>query len=832
MGLFWLGTLFCAACASGKATLDWVSHPVLPGDTVMVSGGGFSDSPVVTLAPLGSCAGTRSTSLSPTDVSANGLMFRLPNRTARCLNRDQDPYDRYTVSVDGSDAIPLNEPDVWWFLGDQGAASTPGGWLRVFGRSLGAQRDTLSSSKVGSLEACARRALSERNFDEVRRLVESMEAQARAPPATRKGGAPAPGETWLRLTLLSGHGNDERSRDPVLVQSPPGNTTEFAAAFGLPGSLSPGRYKAEISADGGVWWSQLTMFVSPDEPLRDHVTLVPPPVWKPDVFTVDCKTNLPVFERPCGWVGARSRKELDAALDAARANGGGVVLLPRGQYYIDGPIVVPDGVRLRGEEASLVSVYFREDNMDTAPQPGYVYSDGNRWAVEDLTLYISHFYHSVIFVGPECTSFELLGVRVRAVAYAMLGDPCKGANGRGERLADYNAKDLGEVVYLAGNDNFKILDCDLLGTNIIIHTGRNPGVQPSATNGIIARNVLYNANAAHWFDDIKQVIFERNRILPGGTTTSWGNNIDNYGDGYAQHVYHAHNTFERVWAGDREMMTFDPVNGHYFGHAVAVNQTVFQLTNGNGLAVNASLGGALSVLDGTGAGQYRRIVAVPNNETVIVDRPFATPLDATSLVQFGPFKGKIIFDDNKYTDGGGFQTYATAHDVIVSRHRFERTEGLLSWGRATPPSVFCPNIHVEFVDNTVVEGNHLWNYNGSYPYPHPKTVEPYFIGVLGSDQDPQPCEPYPHGPPGNCTPSPAAAFQGPINHFVAIRRNKIESNGGVVVRGHSLNVLVEGNVIHQSAVSVHVNGTHTSHVVVTGNTCDTDDAALLGSDCA
>jgi len=28
----------------------------------------------------------------------------------------------------------------------------------------------------------------------------------------------------------------------------------------------------------------------------------------------------------------------------------------------------------------------------------------------------------------------------------------------------------------------------------------------SAKNGIVAHNKLYNANAAHWFDDIKQVI--------------------------------------------------------------------------------------------------------------------------------------------------------------------------------------------------------------------------------------------------------------------------------------------------------------------------------------
>ena len=86
----------------------------------------------------------------------------------------------------------------------------------------------------------------------------------------------------------------------------------------------------------------------------------------------------------------------------------------------------------------------------------------------------------------------------------------------------------------------------------------------SAKNGIVAHNKLYNANAAHWFDDIKQVIppvfsvtrfpprlahlftllsrlfaqviFEHNTIEPGGAELSWGNNIDNYSGGYCQHV--------------------------------------------------------------------------------------------------------------------------------------------------------------------------------------------------------------------------------------------------------------------------------------------------------
>ena len=125
---------------------------------------------------------------------------------------------------------------------------------------------------------------------------------------------------------------------------------------------------------------------------------------------------------------------------------------------------------------------------------------------------------------------------------------------------------------------------------------------------------------------------------------------------------------------------------------------------------------------------------------------------------------------------------------------------------------------VGVVDNTVAEGNHLWNWNGTYPYPHPKTVEPYLIGVLGSDQDPQPCEPYPHGAKGPCTPSAPAAWQGPINQLVAIQRNRLLNNAGIVVRGHTANVLVEANLIQNSSVTrVHVNATHASHVLVARN---------------
>ena len=44
------------------------------------------------------------------------------------------------------------------------------------------------------------------------------------------------------------------------------------------------------------------------------------------------------------------------------------------------------------------------------------------------------------------------------------------------------------------------------------------------------------------------------------------------------------------------------------------------------------------------------------------------------------------------------------------------------------------------------------------------------------------------------------AFQGAINHLVVIKRNTIENNGGIEVRGHTTNVLVEGNAVRNSSV--------------------------------
>ena len=86
-------------------------------------------------------------------------------------------------------------------------------------------------------------------------------------------------------------------------------------------------------------------------------------------------------------------------------------------------------------------------------------------------------------------------------------------------------------------------------------------------------------------------------------------------------------------------------------------------------------------------------------------------------------------------------------------------------------------------------------------------MEPWFFASLTNGQGP-PIDP---GPPGN--------FHGAFNRFITFRGNTVRNNGGIVVRGTSANVLVEGSTISDSDVGVYVNySTTLGGVVVRNNT--------------
>lgn len=99
-----------------------VSGPAAPGERVLLSGGNWGTDPRVAVEGGGV--------VIPDLISASELVFRLPKSVEGAVMCK-------VISEQGASALfGVNFPEGWWLFGDEFDYSTPGGVLRVFGRSL------------------------------------------------------------------------------------------------------------------------------------------------------------------------------------------------------------------------------------------------------------------------------------------------------------------------------------------------------------------------------------------------------------------------------------------------------------------------------------------------------------------------------------------------------------------------------------------------------------------------------------------------------------------------------------------------------------------------
>ncbi len=141
-------SLLClAACAYGEPKVFWASDPVQPDDTVLVAGADFGDAPVVEFVELPAGvqgepsgrrewpAGARAAAIEPRQPSDESLKFIIP----AALTRGAWLFRVVTRAGERSAPARLNCPTVYWVQGDTGLrAASPGGWVRIFGRCIGA----------------------------------------------------------------------------------------------------------------------------------------------------------------------------------------------------------------------------------------------------------------------------------------------------------------------------------------------------------------------------------------------------------------------------------------------------------------------------------------------------------------------------------------------------------------------------------------------------------------------------------------------------------------------------------------------------------------------
>jgi hypothetical protein len=527
-----------------------------------------------------------------------------------------------------------------------------------------------------------------------------------------------------------------RGDDGTVVPLETTESTPYALALRLPADAKPGRQRLWIhnGLGGPAGWR-----------LAGPLDVAAPRAWKTERF------NVRDF-------GPKPEAAILAAIAKAKANGGGVVYLPRGRYGLTQPLDIPDGVVLSGESKELVSLFWPD--FETAP---HHLVRGNTFGLENLSLYCQN-HRSVVVIDPKSDGAFVRNVRIRANCYFMIerpGEPFRNRSG------PKSNRDIGAGIAVYGK-NFEIRDCDVLASDFALYL-------KGTRHGRVTGNTFLYGGRGYRIESSRELVFENNTI-EGFDLTAIGNDIATFWSNACTHIYFAKNTLRRMFGADREMMTLDAGGGAYQGHVAAVE--------GNRLTLAADpvfkdyapkphqnwAGAAIMILEGKGVGQYR-IVTGHQGRDWEVDLPWTVPPDATSRISIVPFRGRNLFIGNACEDGGPFQIYGSGHECIVAENTGRRMDGFLVWGLDPHDWGQQPSWYCQFLDNRILEGNAYGHRTGGF-------------GTAAAGQ------------PGD--------GKGRSIRDVVFRRNECLSNSGLSIGGNLHGALVEHNLIEHADVGVNV----------------------------
>ena len=588
--------LVALACPSRAAApvVFWAPDRTAPGDVVLLYGGGMgeADGVVVWRLPDGNPglppsvlvkdAPKTAAQVKPIQPSAGSLKFVLPESSTPGLFAVQ-------VSAGGSTSAPrvLNRPELWF-----------------------SQPTTLRPGLVAN------------------QVPPGSEIQVIGKNFTLRGDAnPRP-----RLVLRPKSGGDPIGL-PVQKAEP------FSLLARLPDDIPAGVYElyAHTGKGGAAGWG---------DPLI--VEVKQPEVWPSKTFNV----------RDFGAKGddvADDTKAVREALAAADKNGGGVVSFPWGTYRFSNHLVVPAKTTLRGENRDATVLKWSleppKDDKDFTKAAIFV---GPKCGIEDLTVTGRRVEHLVFDVQYELHSPKSVpeDAVTRVRPFGQGGDIfVRRVLFQHQLLASRpeQQKPVQEIPalnkkYWEGLRNFLVFDgrnCEV--SDCVCEGGDNHVT--NAVNARVVRNSFANHMGYAWTllgGGAVDVVCERNDLK---CSSSWG-----WGWVGMNRVYSAHNTTHNFVRGEREAMTLDisalptarPA-AQYWGTPAEVGtrdgksflrfQTEESLDGfRTGWVPDCFKGGTVFVRafhGGAGAGQSRTVVG-NTEDTVFLDKPFATPPETTA----------------------------------------------------------------------------------------------------------------------------------------------------------------------------------------------------------
>jgi hypothetical protein len=527
-----------------------------------------------------------------------------------------------------------------------------------------------------------------------------------------------------------------RGDDGVVVMLTVTESTPYALTVQLPADAKPGSHRLWVhnGLGGPAGWR-----------LAGTLAVAAPKPWKTDRF------NVRDF-------GPKPEEAILAAIAKAKANGGGVVSLPRGRYGLSKPLDIPDGVVLSGESRELVSIFWPD--FETPPLH---LVRGNNFGLENLSLYCQN-HRTVVSIEPKSDGAFVRNVRIRANCYFMIerpGEPFR------DRSGPKSNRDIGAGIAVHGK-NFEIRDCDVLASDIALFVR-------DTRQGRVTGNTFLYGGRGYRIESSRELVFENNTV-EGFDLTAIGNDIGTFWSNACTNLYFAKNTLRRMFGADREMMTLDAGGGAYMGTLANVDGNRITLAADPTFKDYAPkphqnwAGAAVMILEGKGVGQYR-IVTGHQGRDWEIDRPWTVVPDQQSRISIVPFRGRNLFIGNACHDGGPFQLYGSAHECFVAENTGQRMDGFLVWGLDPHDWGQQPSWYCQFLDNRILEGNAYGHRTGGF-------------GTAAAGQ------------PGD--------GKGRSIRDVLFRRNECRNNASISINGNLHGALVEHNLIQHTEAGVQV----------------------------
>jgi hypothetical protein len=397
---------------------------------------------------------------------------------------------------------------------------------------------------------------------------------------------------------------------------------------------------------------------------------------------------------------------------AAAGQQGGTIFIPAGRYMLTDALVLPPFTMLKGASKELSSLFWNPANWATGKMPASLISGTHHFAVKDLNISAVRAWGIIMQIAPSeeqgNVTLENLIVKQSTLAEAATFQVKANIQASAREQTKTNTQ---TVTVQAIQAIATEMDSKWFKTGILLR-GNNLKIR----NCSFSCNGMYNFVAASGF--IQHCRFERGAsdktfmaIHPKGLIfEDCYKQVNGYG--YAtsidesNNLYEARNTIPFNYINDREVMTFDGGSGAYAGPIATVKGNTITLPSGattNQWTPNKWVNGGVFILEGKGAGQYRRITS-HTLDVIKLDQPFLVDPDATSVISITTIRKNLFFIDNDVADGGAYQLYGSAENCVISGLKMRRCIGIIGRGSLIYKGR-QPNWYTDIVNCELREGN-------------------------------------------------------------------------------------------------------------------------------